>query len=492
MFTKDNYYSKTGSIDFSQLPEALRKGHEFVSKTTNNGADWKNYHASDTVKNVINTYFEKLGDYLRRDKKLVSNKATKEEQQQTKREIMEEAMHRQGITSKKKTKTKGQPKESADKPSMVERIPEEIRFIKRFVNLQGKTKEREELLRFINTLQKAIVEKKVRKSSPHAEQIKFIQDSLVDTYNAMGKKVQITIKQATYESLKKIANGEKVMTSVNIIKRYINMNEKPGMKQKAKYLLAQLNRAIVKKNIANSDPYSREIAEIKSNLEEFISNKSIKALQIEPNTLNGLEGILGCACQSLNGLDGVVSGRPTIMNSMDFANLRFKTIGLKGKWLEFIGDPSSNFTAMVFGKPKTGKSNLCIDFAGYLARNHGKVLYIAKEEGLDKTLQDKLNDKNVKHPNLYVASELPQSLSFYDFVFFDSVNKLGLKPDDLSRIKSVYPSKSLIYVFQTTKDGKFRGANTFQHDVDCVIEVPERGRAVQYGRFNQGGEISIF
>jgi hypothetical protein len=38
----------------------------------------------------------------------------------------------------------------------------------------------------------------------------------------------------------------------------------------------------------------------------------------------------------------------------------------------------------------------------------------------------------------------------------------------------------------------FRGANTFQDDVDVVIEVPERGKAIQYGRFNQGGEIQIF
>ena len=133
-----------------------------------------------------------------------------------------------------------------------------------------------------------------------------------------------------------------------------------------------------------------------------------------------------------------------------------------------------------------------MDFAGYLARNHGKVLYIAKEKGLDKPLQDKLNDKNVKHPNLYVASALPASLSFYDFIFFDSVTRLGLRPEDLNRLKATYPEKSFIYIFQTTKEGKFRGANTFQHDVDSVIEVPEKGSAIQFGRFNQGGEVSIF
>lgn len=54
------------------------------------------------------------------------------------------------------------------------------------------------------------------------------------------------------------------------------------------------------------------------------------------------------------------------------------------------------------------------------------------------------------------------------------------------------PEKSFLFIFQTTKEGKFRGANTFQHGVDCVIEVPIKGKAVQYGRFNQGGEMPIF
>jgi predicted ATP-dependent serine protease len=177
---------------------------------------------------------------------------------------------------------------------------------------------------------------------------------------------------------------------------------------------------------------------------------------------------------------------------MDFARIEFDTLGFSCKWLELIGDPSSNFTAMVYGKPKMGKSYLCIDFAGYLARNHGKVLYVAKEEGLDMTLQKKLNDKAVAHPNLFVSSFLPASLGSYDFIFLDSVNRLNLEPNDLNRLKSSNPTKSFIFIFQSTKDGNFRGANSFQHDVDVVIEVPEKGKAVQMGRFNQGGEILIF
>jgi hypothetical protein len=125
--------------------------------------------------------------------------------------------------------------------------------------------------------------------------------------------------------------------------------------------------------------------------------------------------------------------------------MQFNTIGLKGKWLNLIGDPSPNFSTMVFGKPKMGKSYLCIDFAGHLARHHGKVVYVAVEEGLGLTLMQKLNDKDVKHSNLFVASVLPSDLSPYDFIFLDSVNKLGLSAEEFNFTKKTIPYK-VIYL----------------------------------------------
>jgi hypothetical protein len=186
------------------------------------------------------------------------------------------------------------------------------------------------------------------------------------------------------------------------------------------------------------------------------------------------------------------SQQVNIMPSTDFANLRFNTIGFKDKWLAFIGDPAPGFTAMVFGMPKMGKSYLCVDFAGYLARNHGRVLYVAKEEKLDKTLQDKMKEKGVEHENLTFADGIPTDLNAYDFIFLDSVNKLGLTPKDLEKLKADNKGKSFIYVFQATKGGKFKGNNEFQHDVDVVVEVPELGKAIQFGRYNQGGEMYVF
>lgn len=476
MITIDNYFHKTPELNFSQLPETLRKGHEFILKGSKNGASWTFYSSSPTIKKTVDIYLDKLNEFIGK-----SSKPGK---------VQKPVQHQKEKSEENKERKPKRPKAPKDviQPMMVEKMPEELRFIKRYINLNDKTKTKEEILRFINSLQKAIVEKRIRKTSPYAEQIKYVQEKLIDVYNTMKAKIKLELKPETYEEFKKITGSEKVLASIGFIKRYISMNGKIGMKEKARQMLTQINRSMDKGKIGDNDPYITEIHELKKNLKSFITDKTIKVLEIEQAALNGLEGILGCNCQTLNGIDGM----PAIMNSMDFVNMEFETLGFTGKWLDLIGDPSSNFTAMVFGKPKMGKSYLCIDFAGYLARNHGRVLYVAKEEGLDYTLQQKLNDKNVKHPNLFVASILLNDLSPYNFIFLDSVTKLGYTPQDLSKLKALNPSKSFIFIFQSTKDGKFRGENTFQHDVDVVIEVPERGKAIQMGRFNQGGEIGIF
>ncbi|MFN8291013.1 MAG: hypothetical protein U0U70_12220 [Chitinophagaceae bacterium] len=488
MITIDNYVNKVNALDLSSLPDALKKGHEFVLKATNNGSSWVSYHSSEPIKKTVDMYLAKLNEFVSSTAKAEKKQTKKIAERKRHDEVIKETMRRQGITKPAKSKKNDDAIPSEDGPQLVEKIPEELRFIRRFVNLNGKTKSKDDLVRFINGLQKSILEKRIRKTSAYAAQVKYIQESLVKTFNTMKAKIKLEVNSKTLNEFKDLLGGEKIYPSIQLLKKYINLNGKAGMKEKAMKLVKQMETAAKKRKVRKGDVYEAPLQQAYKNLREFINDKKQKTLLIEQRELNGLEGVLGCACNQLNGTPEM----PAIMNSMDFANMQFETIGLKGKWFDLIGDPSSNFTAMVFGKPKMGKSYLCIDFAGYLARNHGKVLYVAKEEGLDMTLQKKLNDKDVAHPNLYVASVLPENLLPYNFIFLDSVSRLGLTPEDLNRLKALNPSKSFIFIFQTTKLGAFRGANTFQHDVDVVIEVPEPGKAVQMGRFNQGGEMDIF
>ena len=487
MITANNYYNQINSIGANQLPPTLLKSHELVNKVTQEGASWETYKSNATIKRMIDLYFTKLDEYAQQQQP--KQKAS------IKNEIQKKVPKPTQVKVHKEPKAKIEKPKKVDNANQVEHIEEELKFIKRFTLLDGKTKTAEQVLGFLNSLQKSIIERRIRKTSPYANEIKIIQEKLVQTYNAMGTSIQIHLKPETMQKMIKLVKSEKIMPSIKFIKRYVNLQGKIGVKDKAKKLLDDMQKAVKKGVLTKSDKYADKVNAMYLNLHNLINKpKEHDALDISKHELNGLMGILNsCGCQSLNGFDDEdEQPRNKVMSSVDFSKMKFNSIGFSGKWLNFIGDPAEGFTAMVFGKPKMGKSYLCIDFAGYLARNHGKVLYVAKEEKLDATLQKKLNDTNVKHPNLFVSDYLPGDVSGYDFVFIDSVNKMELQPIDLDTLKANFPNVSFIYVFQTTKEGNFRGSNHFQHDVDVVIEIPEKGKAVQNGRFNQGGEMEIF
>lgn len=330
-------------------------------------------------------------------------------------------------------------------------------------------------------------------------EVEEVLHQLSGTPKPQEHKINMTTKKNPYSD---------IWRECQLIERFLAFHDQILNKYAFGYLLDEFQKAIEEKKITKKSAVAKEIMEIQNVLvKQFNTMRYSAHFVLKPTTIKRLKAIVVKWQNSqedinetyvtskrqkkdLQGLNGAPA--VNIMPSTQFANLRFNTIGFQDPWRNFIGDPAPGFTAMVFGMPKMGKSYLCLDFAGYLARTHGKVLYVAKEEKLDMTLQNKVNEKNVSHDNLTVADGIPADLSPYDFIFLDSVNKLGLTSKDLDKLKVDNKGKSFIYVFQATKAGKFKGNNEFQHDVDVVIEVPERGKAVQYGRFNQGGDMDIF
>jgi hypothetical protein len=491
MITTANYYTEIKNIQKNILPDTLLKGWAFVDKVTDKGSSWDAYNQSESIKKTVDLYLSKLNEFLG-SQKPEPKKAAKPRATSTRAASPKPKTTTRRSTSKPKSKTARQL--AYERAEKVELISDEIKMIKRFALMHDKVKTHNQIRLFLNALQRAITEKRIRKTSAYAKEILEIQEALISLLGKYkgdeGIRVEISDKKRADYLV--IVGKQTELISVKFIKSYINLQGKLIPNVKAKNLHNRIAKAINDGKVTKSDRYWTEIDTILSSLKSFVKkNVDEGQLIVSSHELNGLQGIVdGCPCEELSGISSVP--RNTIMSSTDIINLDFQKLGFSGKWLELIGDPSSGFTAMIFGKPKMGKSYLAVDFAGYLARNHGTVLYVAREEGIDDTLQQKLKDKNVAHPDLYVSDYLPSDLSKFDFVFLDSVNKLGLSPDDLEEIKHTYPETSFIYIFQTTKQGNFRGGNEFQHDVDVVIEVPEKGKAVQFGRFNQGGSINIF
>lgn len=81
---------------------------------------------------------------------------------------------------------------------------------------------------------------------------------------------------------------------------------------------------------------------------------------------------------------------------------------------------------------------------------------------------------------------MPADLSGYQFVFIDSVSKAGMDIAELDALRKAFPRTSFILIYHTTKQGRFKGANTHAHEVDVIVEVG-KGEARAMGRFNAGG-----
>src|SRR6185312_6106497 len=153
MITSNNYYNQISHVDINHLPPTLLKSHELVNKITQEGASWETYQHNATIKGVVDLYFTKLNEYVAKQPKTNHEPAAKK------------------TAAKTQVKTTATKKEKAVKPKKedtaigVEAIEDELKFIKRFVLMDGKTKSPEQILNFLNGLQKAIIERRIRKTS---------------------------------------------------------------------------------------------------------------------------------------------------------------------------------------------------------------------------------------------------------------------------------------------------------------------------------------
>lgn len=186
-----------------------------------------------------------------------------------------------------------------------------------------------------------------------------------------------------------------------------------------------------------------------------------------------------------------------VMSSSEMMHYEYNELPFSGKWFELMGKPSSNFHALIFGRPKMGKSYLAVSFAKYLS-SFGKVLYIASEEGFSSTLKKKIMDfgldkANVDFGNFRDYQQIQNVLrqNNYDFVFIDSVNFINLTPQQVEDLKDLASETAFITIQQATKQGFARGSQEFAHNSDIIIEVIE-GVAYAQGRFGPPAEMNIF
>lgn len=522
MITTENYFSELSKVTPDTFPETLRKSHDFVVKTTGNGSQWNTYHSNATIKKVIDLYFIKLNDYLESNKIApsleVQTKPSPSSPKSKPYPVSQSNTHpplKTQSPEKRKSIRKGREKPKAVKK--VEHLREEIKFIKRFVGLHNKTRSPETILAFIKSLQRAIVQKHIRKGSPLAREIQSIQDKLVNTYNNTSDHVKFVINDTDLARLVHIAGGEQVYPSINIIKRYIGLQGKKLTIQQIETFTKQIQKALGTKRVAEDDPYLDKVRTILNSIKKLTTDRAVTIAKTELNGLAGIVNTCQCkkaslgriyhtggkklrpckkrtysdarkgACSHNKGLNGVLTAE-------EMANRQFEVLPFTNGWLVLLGTPARNFTLMIHGEPGAGKTTFLLKFCKYLAETFGTVIYISSEEYAASTLTEKINELLNPFPhNLHFAEKLSNvNLGDYDFVVLDSVNDLGLSLHDYKVLRKSNPNTAFILVLQHTKDGSYRGGKDWEHELEIAGQVENGTITIYRSRYGVKGATNFF
>lgn len=512
MINQSNYEKTINEFGIENLDPILKTQHE------NYLSIQEFYKDDEEIKQTIDLYFTKLEKFISKFKQAHSENIVKKQPiNKSVPEIKSKKAKRKTSEKQSLKKPKVELKKTSLKTKKVEHIREEIKFIRRYVRLHNKIKSPYSILSFVKSLQRSITQKLIRKTSPYAEEIRMIQDKLVNAYNlAKGKDIELNINESDLPKLVSIAGGEEIYPSINIMKRYIGMQGKVFDHKKIASFIKHIESVLNKKQVAGDDPYYDKVKAI------FNSVKKLKEgnfVRLAPSELNGLEGILNaCSCRpdlgkiyktstplrqcrkgtytdaQNKGACSYNSGLSGVLTAEEMANRKLDLLNFFSVWLSLFGRPAKNFTAMFHGEPHNGKTIVLLKFAQFLAENFGNVLYISSEEFASPTMTKKVAEFLNPFPNrLHFSENLEDpDLSQYEFIILDSVNDLGLKMNEYKDMRKAYPDTAFIFILQHTKSGDFKGGKDWEHLAEIVGEVDKGIVTITKNRYAQKTSLDFF
>lgn len=493
---KERYFDAARQIDPADLPAKLRGHFIYIKSATEDHTTWEYYEADASIKEFVDEHAALILQHIA-DKAKPESKPTEGKGGNGK---AERGSGTKGKAAEKKTPDL----------KLVKDIDIELRLIARFIGLHEKPKTYKQVLDLLKAVQAAIQKGHVRKSqspTPYHKEVGWMQGVLVRALNLsysgedLNEVKTLSMDAKEIDKLKAIQRSFDVLPSVRLGLRFLQLEGKKPTDAQAAGLMLRIRKAELAGMIPEGDPNAAFIKKIMAALSDY-GHRKTSTVRVSEATLNGFVGtVLGCACQearmpkgspgkSTAGNLGFIipppKGNAVEVRSDDLHTLKDDGLRFTGRWRELFNSPTKGFSALVYGRPKSGKSTLAIDFAGYLARNFGRVLYASIEEGARGTVAERINRLGAGHADLLVSNHLPADLSGYRFVFIDSVSRGRMDIDQLRDLIRDWPDVGFVFIFHVTKDGMPRGSAEFQHEVDVIVEVKD-GYAEAVGRFGPGG-----
>ncbi|MBC7890838.1 MAG: hypothetical protein H7Y12_01380 [Sphingobacteriaceae bacterium] len=343
----------------------------------------------------------------------------------------------------------------------------EIALIKRFLKLDKSGSTKHEFVLALKALQAAFLTQKVRKTSALASWMDFIQDAYLKIVNGKAP-FKLTLATAKRDELLALVDAETIYPSVMLLKRFITWQDTaPSDKQKKNFL-----RDAKKARVQDRDPYATQFRQVQALVEQS-AKKEIDFTQVD---LSGLSG-LGRAPHGGRRVIARPQGR---VSASTLRKVQYTIVPLTAEF-EALGEPATNAALMVWGEPGDGKSYFCLKLANHLNRVLGRGIFVTSEEFGSASMKRKLDQLNIT--DIDFAEKLEHVRPGDKYVVIDSVNHYGLTAKEFKEFRRKHPDKFIILIMQVTKGGKFKGAKSWEHEVDTVLQIKKRRPVVGKNRF---------
>lgn len=188
-------------------------------------------------------------------------------------------------------------------------------------------------------------------------------------------------------------------------------------------------------------------------------------------------------------------------NINDVMRRNFPTLPFAGPWLAAMGTPSACGTWVIYGKPKNGKTSLCMQLVKYLASTFGKVYYNSYEEGLSLSMREayaRVEMNQLKASKVIMIREEYEEMverlkrpASPKFVFVDSVQFIEMTVPQYKELKKLFPQK--VFVFVSHMEGHSLQGSTakkIEKDADILMHV-DHFRMFATGRYGGGEPYTI-
>lgn len=174
--------------------------------------------------------------------------------------------------------------------------PDEIRILRKVAGWEGKQVERKPFLALVRSMEKAIAERKIRKSSKNGKIITALQKNfekgvaLLNSEGATG--VKINFNGQLGADIREAATSQVLFNSVPLLKRSINMmGDKPD-KAKVERLNKAILSALATKKVGKKDIYRTELRAVQKSLELYLKGETSN-LKLHHVPLSGLADVVG-------------------------------------------------------------------------------------------------------------------------------------------------------------------------------------------------------